>query len=99
MGRIVTPTYRVEVFFTNGTFTSAAWHTRSPYGRADGRPTEANLKRYCDALEQSSLPGGCNAHCGEIRISSANIIRQDTGRVVASYTKAERCALELNFRR
>lgn len=81
MGRTITPTFRVEyVMFGNIGITSSAWYTRH-----EGHPDDENLRRHVEKLEDSSKPGGCNAHCGPMVVASAKIIRQKTDEVVANY--------------
>lgn len=81
-----TPTYRVEyssvVDITRGQrvgMTPCAWR------RPDGRPTAANLERHVRGFEESTLPGGVNAHCGITRVGSARLVRQADGEVMATY--------------
>lgn len=87
MGRVVTPTYRVEYRVNSGYHTLQCWDSKS-YGRA----TEANLEKWRQALNKSFAPGGVNYHVSEdngvvVHVSSAKIIRQSTNEVVAK-TKA-----------
>lgn len=85
MGRTITPSYRVELME----------HRIGSCGPAvsrmgwDGRPTVANLERYVFAY----VDGGVNVHLSEslgyIPIPhSARIVRQKTGRIVASWQAA-----------
>ena len=93
MGRIVTPTYRVEVVerrtaSSNPAVTRMAWDCRSK-----GRPTDANLERYVLAYADSLKSGGVNVHLSESLgfmpiPHSARIVRQSTGQVVASWQAA-----------
>lgn len=84
--RSTTPTYRVEtrvVDLATGKrvhYTPAAWDSKQ-----SGRPTDANLATWCTGFEASTQPGGCNAHLGIQLIASAQVVRQATGTVVASY--------------
>lgn len=89
MGRTITPSYRVELME----------HRVGSFGPAvnrmgwDGRPTVANLERYVFAYVDSLKAGGVNAHISEslgyIPIPhSARIVRQKTGRIVASWQAA-----------
>ncbi len=50
-----------------------------------GKPTAENLRVYCAVFEESTKPGGCNAHIGPHRIVTAEIVDQRTGSVVATY--------------
>ena len=90
MGRSITPKYRVEespVRLADGRLirsTDYAWR------REYGRPTEANLERFIDAMASSQKSGGANAHLAEaygqiVVTSSARIVRQLDGEVVASW--------------
>jgi hypothetical protein len=91
MGRVTTPTYRLEYAgrtraVRNWYFTPAVWHARKSTNVAsDGRPTDANLYRWVRAFERSTYPGEPNAHLGITTVTRACIIRQSSGRVVARY--------------
>lgn len=84
MSRNSTPAYRVEVE-GNESFemTNAIW--RKHYGR----PTEANAQKYVEKFNESLAPGGCNEHISKAyptaRMIGCRIVRQATGKVVASY--------------
>jgi len=50
-----------------------------------------SLKDFCEHMEKSELPGGCNAHLAEDRgfllsISGAKLVRQSDGVVVDEYS-------------
>jgi hypothetical protein len=81
MGRTITPTYAVHLFVPGTSITPAAWDVRR-----NGRPTDANLTRYVRAFEQSTLPGGPNAHLGPMRVLRARVRHQRSGEFVAEYT-------------
>lgn len=93
MGRTNTPTYRVEMEerrtgSSNPAITRMAWDCRSK-----GRPTDPNLERYVLAHVDSLKAGGVNVHLSESLgfmpiPHSARIVRQSTGRVVASWEAA-----------
>lgn len=82
MGRVVTPTYRVEVRMNVGSMTPFCWDCRR-----DGRPTVKNLEAWRQKYNQSFQPGGVNgprkADDVILHISRAKVIRQSTGEVVA----------------
>jgi hypothetical protein len=84
MSRSTTPAYRYEMVTTgNGECTPAAWNVGGRYGY--GRPTAANLEKFLKAFEESTKPGGCNAHLGTTVVFSAKIIHQASHKVVATY--------------
>ena len=94
MGRSTTPTFRVEFTKTYklSGFNHMAWYsTDGPNRTGYGKPTEANLAKLIKHMNQSYQPGGANAHlqrAGQDRPSSiteARIVRQSTGKVVATY--------------
>lgn len=75
MGRIVTPTYRVEyqdndqpreIVFVDGARTIATlpgslhWKSMCWNGKRDGRPTAASLERWRQGYNRSFQPGGTN---------------------------------------
>lgn len=82
-----TPTYRVETprvySVASGRFvhhTPAAWNVRR-----DGAANADNLRRYVQGMEASTLPGGVNEHLGVTRVLAAQLVRQGTDTVVATY--------------
>ena len=88
MGKIITPTYRVE-------YRSNSCDRRNPDGRRSmcwsGRATQARLEQWRRDYNQSFNLGGVNFHISEAQgfvehISSARIVRQSTGEVVAETT-------------
>lgn len=83
MGRVVTPTFRVELETTHGREVNA-WHGRAP--------SVTRLREYCERTEESYKPNGCNAHVAKAfphlpvyAIHKARVIRQATGAPVAFY--------------
>lgn len=85
MGRSTTPTHRVEfgIVLANGKpvrHTPAGWDSKRC-----GRPTDANLALYVEALEASTKPGECNEHLGRTTVHTAQIIRQANGEREALY--------------
>lgn len=78
-----TPTYRIEMVATGGSYTPAAWPTKHL-----GRPGPSSLLLYVSTFEASTREGGVNAHLGAVTVKSAKVIRQSTGEVVAEYTAA-----------
>lgn len=85
-----TPTYRVE--FSNvvdvGGGRRIGLSSQGYDCKRSGRPSDENLAAFVRGLEDSTLPGGVNAHLGVTRVGAATIVRQATGRVVATYTAA-----------
>ena len=78
-----TPTYRIEYQVKGAHWTPGAWRTDAKLG--GGRPTDANLSKWCDAMQASTQPGGCNAMLGATTILAARIVKQSSGAVVASF--------------
>lgn len=84
MGRSYTPTYRVETKENPRTahISTTCWNVKSY-----GRPTQANVDKWRDAMNASFQPGGVNDHCnlpgGEVRhVRMARVVRQSSGEVV-----------------
>ena len=87
MGKIVKPKYRVEMTGV----TPAAWRVKG-YGQVPGygKPTDANLEKFVHGYAKSLEIGGVNEHVskalGHVPYpTSARIVDQDTGAVVASW--------------
>jgi hypothetical protein len=78
--RDTTPTYVVMIHVPGVRYTPAAWNCRR-----DGRPTEANLRKYVESFEASTRPGGANAHLGEETVAFARLMRNDGSREVVAY--------------
>jgi len=80
---MTTPTYRVEVK-ANRPMGMFAWDTRKGLG---GAATEANLEKWRQSYNTSFQVGGVNGPSAGsdiiVHISSAKLIRQSTGEVVA----------------
>jgi len=80
---MTTPTYRVEVK-ANRPMGMFAWDTRKGL---DGAATEANLEKWRQSYNTSFQVGGVNGPSAGsdiiVHISSAKLIRQSTGEVVA----------------
>lgn len=77
MGRIITPTYRVEFQDQTGEH-RMAWN---------GRATKKRLEEWRKTYNASFEPGGVNDHLSTefvLHISHARIVHQDTGRVVCA---------------
>lgn len=90
MGRSYTPRYVCEIVVPGTYHTPMSWDVKSRYGaRGYGKPTDANLKKYVEGFEASTKPGGVNAHLGETIVTSARIIDQFEGGVVATYKQPE----------
>lgn len=79
MGRSITPTYRIEYrSLQDGNLKQTlCW----PKGK---RANAETLAEVVAKYNESFQPGGCNAHCGPLTITSAQVIHQETGRVVAT---------------
>jgi len=79
-----TPTYRVEVK-ANKPMGMFGWN-----GRQDGAATEANLEKWRQSYNTSFQVGGVNGPINDgdiiVHISSAKLIRQSTGELVAEVT-------------
>ena len=92
MGRSTTPTYRLEILGHTGKFTmtNSAWNVRSRYGApGDGKPSTESLDRYVTSFEASLRSGECNAHLGIFSLTSCQIVRQSSGKVVATWKRSE----------
>lgn len=89
MGRSTTPTYRIEV--TGGfRMTNMAWQMGRGFGVSYGKPTDANLAKLIQDMNESMAPGGVNGHLSAgratpARITKAQVVRQSTDKVVATY--------------
>lgn len=70
-----TPTYRLEMTATGGTYTPSAWR---------GRATAARLADYIAEFEASTRDG-VNAHLGAVTVWNAQLVRQADDEVVADY--------------
>lgn len=83
MGRSTTPTYRVEVT-ANKPIGFFAWNRR------DGLANEVNLELWRQSYNESFQVGGVNGPINDddiiVHISSAKLVRQSTGEVVAEVT-------------
>lgn len=85
MGRTYTPRYAVH-YRATCVLTAASWRVRRDgqvFGY--GRPTDANLKKHVDHLNESFKSGGINERVGNVYIYGARIVDQTTGDVVARY--------------
>ena len=80
--------YVMIVTTDNGHWTNSEWRMRAQ-GRvpAHGKATTENLKKHCLFVEESTHPGGCNAHLGVTHILTARIKDQRTGEILATYTR------------
>ena len=86
MSKDYTPAYvvRMNAGGPNQVHTPSAWNCRQ-----SGRPTKENLEKWVRGFEESTKPGGCNAHLGETVVWSAEIARnRPNGKVVASYKQS-----------
>jgi hypothetical protein len=87
MARDTTPAYVVEVSTPGYRWTPAEWRVRTR-GQLPGygKPTDANLAAFVRRFEESSRPGGVNAHLGATRVASAQVRRNTFGGdTVATY--------------
>lgn len=87
MGRIVTPTYRVE-YRDNS---QPQWKPMIWDCKLYGRPTMANLEAWRQGYNRSFGPDGHNWHVSQavgyvIHINRARIIRQKSGEIMAAVT-------------
>lgn len=83
MGRTVTPTFALTLRVPGFYMTPSGWDCKR-----QGRPSDATLAAAVEMFEASTRPGGCNAHLGTTVVSSAKVVRQSTGDVVAEYRAA-----------
>lgn len=88
MPRDTTPAYVVDVITPGRRWTPYEWRVRRR-GQVPGygQPTGANLARHVRSFEDSTKPGGVNAHLGVTRVTRAVIRRNYPGAdPVAIYT-------------
>ncbi len=83
MGRVTTPTFRVEIKTNAPAYlTDGVWNSRTM-----GRPTAENAEAYRQRLNQSFLPGGVNGPRNDtdvvIHVHTIRIVRQSNNEVVA----------------
>lgn len=100
MGRSTTPTYRLEILGHTGKFsiTNSAWNVRGRNGSpGDGRPSTESLDRYVTSFEESLRAGGSNVHLGIFSLTSCQIVRQSSGKVVATWQRSEQRKGEPSF--
>ncbi len=65
--------------------TPSEWRTRTRTNvPAHGKPTVMNLLAYISVFEESTKPGGANAHLGETKVTMAFIKDQRSGKVLTS---------------
>lgn len=86
-GTSVTPTFRLEITDGSGGYTSPMEWDTAAYGRPSEQALEQWVMRYAESLE----PGGANAHVSQSLgfvpyPTSAKVIRQETGDVVAQWS-------------
>lgn len=92
MGRIITPTFRLEIETDSPKFrfTSQVWDVRSKgMIRGSGNPTPDNIAQWVRDFE-ASCKSGSNAHIGPVRVIVAKIIRQATDEIVAEWRRGHR---------
>lgn len=81
MGRTATSKYIVHVTVPGYAYSPASW-------RCDrsGRPSAEHLAAYVKGFEDSTRPGGVNAHLGRQRVTRATVkVNEPGGRIVATY--------------
>lgn len=83
MGRIVTPTYRVETASNIHGLQLSGWDCKR-----NGRPSDTRAENYRTTMNQRFLPGGVNFGISEasgviVHLSEVRIVRQSSGEVVA----------------
>lgn len=83
----ITPTFRIEyvsIRLSDGMRFNQqqAWPTKYA-----GRPSDENLAKFVKVHEDSTAPGGINAHLGQEQIRSAKVIRQSNDVVVAEFDR------------
>jgi len=79
-GRSTTPPYIVVYKEASGRTNHIAWRSKAQYGtKGDGKPTEANLKKWVEGLNQS-IDGGTNSHLPQsAKVVEAVIKRNESG--------------------
>ena len=87
MSRSITAPYRIEYTCSTGGITNGSWFVRT-HGRFPGmgQPNVQMLKMHLYYLQKSFEPGGCNDHCGPVKITGARIVDQRTGEVRANWS-------------
>lgn len=88
MGRHYTPTYRIEITTDRPRIAETPWSWKPAYGRANA----TNLARFLAKTNESFAPGGVNEHAGPLTITSARLVHQATGTVVATAQAADQAA-------
>lgn len=83
MGRTVTPKYRLE-YTEKDARGRVSIHQMGWDARFNGRATFDNAVRYCEALQKSTLAGGCNEQIGPRDLLNFQLVNQKTGDTVAS---------------
>ncbi len=79
-GRSSTPKYVIRVIAPGHHVSDASWDVNSRGQlRGAGKPNEANLAKYMEALISSMKPGGANAHLGDrnFNVTEAAIYNND----------------------
>lgn len=86
MGRSTTPTFRVEMS-ESGLTTGKRYRWQGAWNsKYSGRPSDKNLAAYVAAHEASTRSGGVNECLGPMKVNSAQVVRQSSGEVVATFT-------------
>ena len=76
----------MEMTIDNGRCTPMGWDVNGRHGyQGKGKPNAENLKKYVEAFEASTKPGECNGHLGVTKVLAAQIVKQSTDDVVATY--------------
>jgi len=88
MGKAIVSRYALHVRVTGGVHTPSTWNVKGKYGaKGQGKPTEANIAKYVQASEESCRPNGINEHLGIFSYLRAWIVDQQTGDIVAQWTR------------
>ena len=76
-----TPAYIIAVKITAGSMTDLHWKTKD-YGRANA----ANLEKVVEKYNESTDVGGCNEHLDGIKITAAELVKNDADRkIIATF--------------
>jgi hypothetical protein len=78
----------IVTFVTDkGYWTPAEWVSGKRFNYPGyGKPTAENLAKYVAVSEAATHKGGCNERVGATTILKAEIVRQSTGEILASYS-------------
>lgn len=87
MGKITTPTYRIEVSCISFLNKRREIHSFAWDCSKEGRPTSANIQKWIAGFNKSLEIGGSNQHLNGTQspYNNGTIYRQKTGTKVAEY--------------